>query len=158
MREGALLWICRHRPTFPHVRSCSIIGDEALNCRVRNGTGCARLSMDAGKWLPFSGRIGRRTCRRRKAPKALRQLKGGKDTQEKADRSISTGKLNASLRVHTRPINLVVFQGSSGISYLEAGFPLRCFQRLSAPNIATLLCRWHDNRDTRGSSIPVLSY
>jgi len=26
---------------------------------------------------------------------------------------------------------------SGGISYLEVGFPLRCFQRLSLPNLAT---------------------
>ena len=45
--------------------------------------------------------------------------------------------------------------GSPGI---EGGFPLRCFQRLSRPNIATLRCRWRDNRYTRGSFTPVLSY
>ena len=32
----------------------------------------------------------------------------------------------------------------------EGGFPLRCFQRLSCPIIATLQCRWRDNRSTRG--------
>ncbi|HAN93737.1 MAG TPA: hypothetical protein DCQ33_16870 [Nitrospira sp.] len=45
-----------------------------------------------------------------------------------------------------------------GRAYLEAGFPLRCFQRLSQLNIATRHCRWHDNRHTRGSSFTVLSY
>ena len=45
-----------------------------------------------------------------------------------------------------------------GISHLEGGFTLRCLQRLSLPNLATLPCRWYDNRYTRGSSIPVLSY
>ena len=40
----------------------------------------------------------------------------------------------------------------------EVGFPLRCFQRLSLPYIATQLCRWHDNWSTRGTSTPVLSY
>ncbi len=45
-----------------------------------------------------------------------------------------------------------------GRPYLGVGFPLRCFQRLSFPSIATQLCRWHDNWCTRGSSIPVLSY
>ncbi len=45
-----------------------------------------------------------------------------------------------------------------GRSRLEAGFPLRCFQRLSDPNVATRLCHWRDNRSTIGSSIPVLSY
>lgn len=31
---------------------------------------------------------------------------------DEADRAISTGKLHALLRVHTRPINVVVFHGS----------------------------------------------
>ena len=80
-----------------------------------------------------------------------------------AARPISTGKLNTLLCVHTRPINLVVYEGSSGsrscgISNLGVGFPLRCFQRLSFPNVATQLCRWRDNWTTIGSSIPVLSY
>ena len=77
---------------------------------------------------------------------------------DQADRAISTGKLHALLHVHTRPINVVVFHGSQGRTGFEAGFPLRCFQRLSVPYIATLLCRWRDNRSTRGTSIPVLSY
>ena len=45
-----------------------------------------------------------------------------------------------------------------GISYLEASFTLRCFQRLSQPHTATLPCRWRDNRCTVGAFIPVLSY
>ena len=60
------------------------------------------------------------------------------------------------------PIKLVVFQRSYPTkgeeSCLEVGFPLRCFQRLSLPNIATRRCHWRDNRNTSGSSIPVLSY
>ena len=62
-----------------------------------------------------------------------------------------------------RPINLVVYQGSyslkgDGRAHLEAGFPLRCFQRLSDPHVANLRCPWQDNRYTRGAFIPVLSY
>ena len=75
-----------------------------------------------------------------------------------AGRPISTGQLNALQRLHLLPINLVIFQGSSGRPHLGGGFPLRCFQRLSFPNIATQRCRWRDNWCTRGSSIPVLSY
>ena len=41
---------------------------------------------------------------------------------------------------------------------LEGGFTLRCLQRLSLPYFASLLCRWHDNSCTSGTSIPVLSY
>src|SRR5215468_6491746 len=80
-----------------------------------------------------------------------------------AERAISTGKLHASLRFHFLPINQVVFLGPSyplrvGRSHLEECFPLICIQRLSQPNFATQPCRWRDSWNTRGSSIPVLSY
>jgi hypothetical protein len=75
-----------------------------------------------------------------------------------ANRAISTSKLHALPHFHTWPINVVVFHGSRGSTRFEEGFPLRCLQRLSRPHIATLLCHWHDNRSTRGASIPVLSY
>src|SRR6185295_7745892 len=45
-----------------------------------------------------------------------------------------------------------------GRSHLEASFPLRCFQRLSLPNVANQQCSWRNNWHTRGSSVPVLSY
>ena len=45
-----------------------------------------------------------------------------------------------------------------GRSHLQASFPLRCFQRLSLPHIATRRCHWRDNRYTRDASTPVLSY
>ena len=35
--------------------------------------------------------------------------------------------------------------GDLMIPNLQVGFPLRCFQRLSIPNIATQQCRWHDS-------------
>ena len=127
-----------------HMTLCSIIGDEELNCRVRYGIGCTLFSMAAKKY----------------------ELSGKKEVSflfEKQDsRAISTGQLHTSRRFHLQPINEVVFlcpyRIASGRTYLEAGFPLRCFQRLSLPHIATLPCRWRDNRSTRGASIPVLSY
>ena len=81
----------------------------------------------------------------------------------KIERPISTGKLNTLLCLHVLPIKLLVSKRSLkpkrlGKTNLKVGFPLRCFQRLSIPNIATLRCHWRDNRFTRGSSIPVLSY
>ena len=86
-----------------------------------------------------------------------------KEEYGQASRLISTSKLHALPHFHTWPIDVVVFDEPSGgirhgISDLEVGFPLRCFQRLSLPNIATLPCHWRDNRNTSGSSIPVLSY
>ena len=47
---------------------------------------------------------------------------------------------------------------ASGKTNLQASFPLRCFQRLSLPHIATRQCDWRHNRYTRGASTPVLSY
>ena len=78
-------------------------------------------------------------------------------------RPISTGPLHGSHRFHVRPINPVVYGGpypvkAGGSPHLEAGFPLRCFQRLSLPDIANQPCPWRDNWHTRGPSIPVLSY
>ena len=73
-------------------------------------------------------------------------------------RPISSSQLRALLHFHLCPIYLVVFKGSRGISHLEGGFTLRCLQRLSLPDSATLLCTWQCNRYTGGPSIPVLSY
>jgi len=79
-------------------------------------------------------------------------------------RPISTSPLNTLLCLHVWPINPVVLLGAlpplwwGGIPDLEAGFPLRCFQRLSLPNVANQPCPWRDNWHTRGSSVPVLSY
>ena len=39
-----------------------------------------------------------------------------------------------------------------------AGFVLRCFQRLSDPDVDTRRCTWRYNRQTRGLSNTVLSY
>jgi hypothetical protein len=73
-------------------------------------------------------------------------------------RRISTPRLNASLRFHLVPINVVVSYESQTIPHLGVGFPLRCFQRLSVPDLATRQCHWRDSRQTRGQFIPVLSY
>ena len=48
--------------------------------------------------------------------------------------------------------------GAAWNPYLGEGFPLRCFQRLSLPNVANRPRHWRDNRHTRGSSTQVLSY
>ena len=89
----------------------------------------------------------------------VQRLPGPSSTgSDQAYRAISTGQLNALLRLHLRPIDVVVFHGPQGRPGFEGGFPLRCLQRLSCPFIATLHCRWHDNRSTSGTFTPVLSY
>ena len=79
-------------------------------------------------------------------------------------RAISTARLHVSPRFDLPPIDVLVSYGPSlgpkthGSINLEGGFPLRCFQRLSRPDVATRPCRWRDNRYTSGQSFPVLSY
>ena len=80
------------------------------------------------------------------------------DEIDQAGRAISTGQLHGSPRFHIRPIDVVVFHGSSGRTRFEVGFELRCLQLLSRPHIATLHCGWRHNRSTRGAFVPVLSY
>lgn len=79
--------------------------------------------------------------------------------------TVSAGRLHPSRGFHVRSIDHMVSCGVSRTPrrgarnpYLGAGFPLRCFQRLSLPNVANRPCRWRDNRHTRGSSTQVLSY
>ena len=61
-------------------------------------------------------------------------------------RPISNSQLHVLPHFHLCPIYLVVSKGSyfllEGISHLEGGFTLRCLQRLSLPDLATLPCRW----------------
>ena len=145
----------------------STIGAAALNGRVRDGIGCFARAV--------ATKPGKPTTRRRRS----RASSGGihetvfHDTRvcdfrgrtglpssgsDEAYRAISTGQLNALLRLYLRPIDVVVFHGPQGRPGFEGGFPLRCLQRLSCPHIATLHCRWHDNRSTSGAFTPVLSY
>jgi hypothetical protein len=78
-------------------------------------------------------------------------------------RTIGTGRLNASRRLHPRPIHRVVFPGPYRLdavgglilgraSRLDAfsGYPFRTW----LPS----LCPWRDSWETRGASLPVLSY
>ena len=74
------------------------------------------------------------------------------------ERIISNCRLSILLYVHLSPINVVVFYDPSGKSHLGVGFVLRCFQRLSFLDTATLRCYWRNNRHTVGPVNSVLSY
>jgi len=78
--------------------------------------------------------------------------------KKKTNESISIGQLNDLHRLHIQPINQLVLLESSGKVHLGVGFPLRCFQRLSHPSVATQLCSWQNNWCTSGSFTRVLSY
>ncbi len=65
---------------------------------------------------------------------------GGRKNDQ-AERVISIPELNTLLCLYPGPINVVVFHDPSGRSHLGRSLALRCFQRLSLPNIATRHCR-----------------
>ena len=60
---------------------------------------------------------------------------------DQAKRVISTTKLSMLPCLHPWPINVVVCHDPSGRINLGRGLALRCFQRLSFPNIAAQHCR-----------------
>ena len=88
----------------------------------------------------------------------INYLKQGPTCFQESFRAISTARLRTLPPLHLQPINVVVSYGPLARSHLEVSFALRCFQRLSHPDIATLQCSWRHNRYTRGLSNTVLSY
>ena len=161
----------RRCPTLPQGPPCSTIGAERLSFRVRNGTGRFPLAMAAETLLMFQSN---KTWCFVVFPTVHREPLSGREqisfeisvpTQGgvlSSHRLISTSQLHTLPCFHIWPINPVVWLGASHPkvwkSHLEAGFPLRCFQRLSIPNVANQRCTWQYNWHTRGSSNPVLSY
>ncbi len=167
-----------------HVLGRSTIGAAALNGRVRDGIGCFARAVATKPAKPARPRRkgGARDTRRRlirrtdEAAVFPDELFSGRMTsgsalsaasgtgtrlpldRNQACRAISTGQLNASPRLHLRPIDVVVFHGPQGRPGFEGGFPLRCLQRLSCPFVATQHRRWHDDWSTSGTFTPVLSY
>ena len=131
----------------------STIGPGRLNCRVRNGNGCFPAGIITGLVGPS-------------IPNYVLENKPSDLSIEEygqASRTISTASLKALRLLHSRPIKPVVFRCPSaplraGKPYLEAGFTIRCFHRLSLPHTATQRCPWQDSWNTGGASSQVLSY
>jgi hypothetical protein len=143
--------------------SRSTIGAGGFNGRVRNGIGWNSPAMTTRPAKDGLRKDTHADLLIRLGSNAFSCMPGlvsrhGTVLGDQANRAIRTSKLNALPRLHTWPIDVVVFHGSHAKPGFEVSFPLRCFQRLSRPYLATRLCRWHDNRSTRGTSIPVLSY
>ena len=140
-------------PALTYFRVATIIGPGCLTAVFGMGTG-----MTSQVWAPGGasrptpeaavGRgpgLGNEKSRMRESEQAgevmprTNRISCGREGQ--ANRLVSTGELNTLPCLHLRPINLVVFQASFGKARLGGGFALRCFQRLSVPHIANLLCR-----------------
>ena len=153
----------RRRPTLPRSGPRSTIGAERLSFRVRDGTGRFPLAMAAETlW--------------RCVPPRRRNRDGGDRTSGTAQWTqdqqswvmwqvlgllvpVSSMRCRTSTSgLSTRWSSRGPYSIKDGRSHLEASFPLRCFQRLSLPNVANQQCSWRNNWHTRGSSVPVLSY
>jgi hypothetical protein len=139
------------RSTLPGDLSPRTIDADGLNCRVRDGNGCGPVALVASHVRATTGTIW------------VAQASDAGMRRDQASRAISTARLKRSRVLHLPPINVVVSHGPSGTlrsrsAHLGTGFPLRCFQRLSLPDIANRRCHWRDSRDTSGPSDPVLSY
>ena len=146
-----------------HVLRRSTIGATALNCRVREGIGCFARAMTTKPKKKLQHQAPPLAlCPKSRCflscPGTVKVLRLAVTGSNQAYRAISTSQLNALPHLHLWPIDVVVFHGSQGRPCFEGGFPLRCLQRLSCPNIATQHYRWHDNWSTSGSFTPVLSY
>ena len=104
----------------PTRKPCSTIGSGGLNFRVRDGNGWDPSDVATGKLVHMRKRC-RHSCRvwRRMItaldPGLLRRQKiEAEEKNDQAARAISIGQLNALQRLHLRPIDVVVFDGSSG--------------------------------------------
>src|SRR5579884_800956 len=92
-----------------HVLARSTMGAGGFNGRVRNGIGWNSPAMTTrpakcrANWLNISIRIAFAWAHYQAWDSCL---------SVQACRAIRTGKLNALLRLHTQPINVVVFHGS----------------------------------------------
>ena len=176
--------VMRRCATLPHPVGCSTIAVPGLSFRVRNGSGRLPWAMAAAS-LQLSTRVGwlcgclgtggwtRRVCVFVVVDRVLVGLVS-------VSRMLGQCPWNGSGVFVFRPLvpvsSTARAASTSGLStrcstwglspprrgvrnpYLGAGFPLRCFQRLSLPNVANQPCRWRDNWHTRGSSTQVLSY
>src|SRR5207237_1064363 len=91
----------RRRPTLPGPRGPSTIGAEGLNCSVRNGKRCFPLAIRHRKFGETTAPAELENCTKPQGNK-----------YPSSPRRISTARLSALLRVHRRPINLVVSQAS----------------------------------------------
>ncbi len=168
-RGSIPMCVWRRCPTLPHPGECSTIGAGRLSFRVRNGTGRFPAAMTTVTLYGFCVCMLIRRCGDRLSHSGRKQEVYNPHHDAHGEgvccrwSAISTSQLHPLPGFHIWPINPMVCGGPhpthvGGRIHLEAGFPLRCFQRLSFPNVANQPCHWRDNWHTRGSSVPVLSY
>ena len=172
---GGLQRRCRQRPTLPRSLGRSTIGAVGLNDRVRDGNGCGPYALVASEF----------SCQTRQTDDAAddetkvvadcgsRKIVALLATRCSACCQLGVvkphGRLGPLRSEHLAMLPRAAYRRGSlprpfreleapGSVHLGGRFPLRCFQRLSPPIIATRRCSWRHSRDTSGSSDSVLSY
>ena len=122
-----------------HALRQSTIGANSFHDRVRNGIGCLSVAIVTRK---------------------LSKIQNF-SLYDIVIKPIELLVLVSFIHYCTSTSNLSTWWSSTtlmGKSSIQVGFPLRCFQRLSLPYLATQLCSWQNNWYTRGMSNSVLSY
>ena len=151
--------LSRQRPTLPREKPLSTIGDRGLNFCVRYGYRCDPASIIT---RIFFLRVRFRSLKtiqyyllKPQSSNLLTFLGQALDllvSVSSIDHSTYTPDLSTSSSLWS------LTSSQNGKSHLKVCFALRCFQRLSLPDLATQLCLWRDNWFTSGLSNPVLSY
>src|SRR5664279_5333976 len=168
--------------SYFHTGTRNIIGAEAFHCPVRDGKEWYHLAMvirhnrrprtlrPVGQFAESTACAGnqfldrrpsvRRTVQTRSTPLAIDDRQSYRVKPHEQLVLVSLTGYPASTPSLSTSWSRTTLQGAQGPgkTHLETSFPLRCFQRLSLPHIATRQCHWRDNRYTRGASTPVLSY
>ena len=157
--------------SYFHTGTRTIIGAEAFHGPVRDGKGWFHLAMVIRlNWTPHRShercsqfiefRIEFYDCCQQQGKHALTLSQSYRVKPHGQLVSVSLTHYCASTPDLSTSWSRTTLQGDQvpGKTHLETSFPLRCFQRLSLPHLATRQCHWRDNRYTRGASTPVLSY
>ncbi len=112
-------------------RPHTTIGAERFHFRVRKGIGWFPLAIAARQtFIAFSNL---KNSDVKKVSHAVAYThQSALVLYGQAARAISTGWLHSLLNFHTQPINLVVFEGSSGTSRVQGNLILKGASRLDA--------------------------
>ena len=164
---SALLSLSWQRPTLPREKPLSTIGDRGLNFCVRYGYRCDPASFITRivfLWVRFPLSQNYTVLSllwHNFFPYLLPALFFLSLFGQALDLLVSVSSMDRStytsdLSTRSSLWSLTSFR--NGKSHLKVCFALRCFQRLSPPDLATQLGLWRDNWFTSGLSNPVLSY
>ena len=145
---------------------CTTMGAAVFHFCVRNGNRWYRGAIAARQkgrnletgWNVSSTGFGKWFCkgRSRQPPDVLRGCAARTFGSLVPASSTPRGASTSGLSTSWSPTFLIGLK--PGTTHLGACFPLRCFQRLSVPDLAAGRCHWRDSPKTSGPFTPVLSY